>query len=50
EKWNKSLIQDLKSKQKNDGHFDGNYGAPVATSMSLLSLALNFRFLPIYER
>jgi len=50
EKWNKSLIQDLKAKQKSDGHFDGNYGAPVATSMSLLSLALNFRFLPIYER
>jgi len=50
EKWNKSLIQDLKAKQKSDGHFEGNYGAPVATSMSLLSLALNFRFLPIYER
>ena len=50
EKWNKNLIRELKEKQKSDGHFDGNYGAPVATSMSLLALALNFRFLPIYER
>jgi hypothetical protein len=50
EKWNKALIRELKEKQRNDGHFDGSYGAPVATSMSLLALALNFRFLPIYER
>lgn len=50
EKWNKILIRDLKQKQKSDGHFDGNFGAPVATAMSLLSIALNFRFLPIYER
>ncbi len=50
EKWNNLLIRELKEKQKSDGHFDGNYGATVATSMSLLSLALNFRFLPIYER
>jgi len=50
EKWNKNLIRELKEKQRGDGHFEGNYGAPVATSMSLLALALNFRFLPIYER
>ena len=50
EKWNKNLIVELKQKQKSDGHFDGNFGPAVATSMSLLALALNFRFLPIYER
>lgn len=50
EKWNKNLIQELKKKQKSDGHFDGNFGPAVATSMNLLALALNFRFLPIYER
>ncbi|MEI8213660.1 MAG: prenyltransferase/squalene oxidase repeat-containing protein [Planctomycetota bacterium] len=50
EKWNRNLVRELKEKQRSDGHFDGNYGAPVATSMSLLALALNFRFLPIYER
>ncbi|MEQ1824331.1 MAG: squalene--hopene cyclase [Pirellula sp.] len=50
EKWNKNLIQELKKKQRSDGHFDGNFGPAVATSMNLLALALNFRFLPIYER
>lgn len=50
EKWNKNLIQELKKKQKSDGHFEGNFGPAVATSMNLLALALNFRFLPIYER
>jgi hypothetical protein len=50
EKWNKNLIQELKKKQKSDGHFDGNFGPGVGTSMNLLALALNFRFLPIYER
>jgi hypothetical protein len=50
EKWNKNLILELKKKQKSDGHFDGNFGPAVATSMNLLALALNFRFLPIYER
>lgn len=50
DKWNKVLIRELKEKQRSDGHFDGNYGAAVATSMNLLSIALNFRFLPIYER
>ena len=50
EAWNGLLIQDLQKNQKGDGHFDGNFGPNVATSLSLLSLALNFRFLPIYER
>lgn len=50
EKWNKVLIRELKEKQRSDGHFDGNYGPAVATAMNLLSVALNFRFLPIYER
>ena len=50
EKWNKNLIIELKQKQKSDGRFDGNFGPAVSTSMSLLALALNFRFLPIYER
>ncbi len=49
-KWNGNLIRELKGRQKSDGHFDGNFGPTVATSMSLLALALNFRFLPIYER
>jgi hypothetical protein len=49
-KWNKLLVRQLKQQQKPDGSFTGDYGPQVATPMSLLALALNYRFLPIYER
>ncbi|MCA9140703.1 MAG: terpene cyclase/mutase family protein [Planctomycetales bacterium] len=48
--WNDRLIQKLKRAQKPDGSFDGGLGVTNSTSMSLLALAVNFRFLPIYER
>ena len=50
EKWNKQLIRDLKATQADDGSFPGQFGTNVETSLSLLAMALNFRFLPIYER
>jgi hypothetical protein len=50
EKWNKLLIRQLKQSQKADGSFQGQFGPTLSTSMSLLALALNYRFLPIYER
>jgi hypothetical protein len=50
EKWNRLLIHELKSLQQNDGSFTGQFGPGISTSMSLLALALNYRFLPIYER
>jgi len=50
DKWNKLLIRQLKQSQQPDGSFRGQFGTPIATSMSLLALALNYRFLPIYER
>jgi len=50
EKWNKLLIRQLKQSQQPDGSFSGQQGATLGTSMSLLALALNYRFLPIYER
>lgn len=50
EKWNKLLIRQLKSTQQANGSFQGQFGPSVGTSMSLLALALNYRFLPIYER
>ncbi len=50
EKWNKSLVRRLKEIQKDDGSIDGTQGTYVATTLSLLSLAVNYRFLPIYER
>jgi hypothetical protein len=50
ERWNKQLVRELKASQAEDGSFRGDFGAAVDTSLSLLALALNFRFLPIYER
>jgi hypothetical protein len=50
EKWNKLLIRQLKESQQPDGSFKGDLGQEVGTSLSLLALALNYRFLPIYER
>ena len=50
EKWNKLLVRQLKEAQLPDGSFRGQFGPTIATSLSLLSLALNYRFLPIYER
>lgn len=50
EKWNKSLVRELKAVQGDDGSFQGSYGKSVSTSLSLLALAVNYRFLPIYER
>jgi hypothetical protein len=49
-KWNRLLIQQLKTAQQADGSIPGQHGAAVGTSFSLLALALNYRFLPIYER
>jgi hypothetical protein len=50
EKWNKLLVRKLKQAQQRDGSIDGQFGQTTSTSFSLLALALNYRFLPIYER
>lgn len=50
EKWNRSLVRQLKSAQLDDGSFSGQFGKATSTSLNLLALALNYRFLPIYER
>jgi hypothetical protein len=46
QKWNAEKIRELADIQRPDGSFGGSY----ETGMSLLALALNYRFLPIYER
>ncbi|MCA8998305.1 MAG: terpene cyclase/mutase family protein [Planctomycetaceae bacterium] len=50
EKWNKNLIRELKTIQLEDGSFRGSHGTHVSSCLNMLALAVNFRFLPIYER
>ena len=50
EKWNKILVRRLKEAQQPDGSIRGRFNPAISTSLSLLSLAVNYRFLPIYER
>jgi hypothetical protein len=47
QKWNGAKVRELHEMQREDGAIgQGAYG----TGMSLLAIALNYRFLPIYER
>lgn len=48
--WNDKNIRYLSVLQAPDGSFIGNKGPTFSTAGALLSLALNYRFLPIYER
>lgn len=48
--WNAVNIKALKATQNADGSWEGSFGGSFTTSACLLSLALNYRFLPIYER
>jgi len=48
--WNKDNIRLLSVTQLGDGSWAGNHGNAFSTASALLSLALNYRFLPIYEK
>ena len=48
--WNVKNAKRLRATQADDGSWNGNYGKAFSTSAALLSLALNYRYLPIYER
>jgi len=50
EEWNRINLRVLQSSQNEDGSWESNYGATFGTACSLLSVALNYRYLPIYER
>ena len=56
EQWNAGLIKEMKAMQGKDGSFSGfagrggGFGGTVDTSLALLSLAVNYKFLPVYER
>jgi hypothetical protein len=49
-KWKRENAAQLQSLQQEDGSFAASYGPAFGTSMTLLSLALDYRLLPIYER
>ena len=49
-KWNDLVIRELAAMQNDDGSFRSQHGEAYGTAMSMLALALNYRFLPIYER
>ena len=48
--WNRANITALRTAQTPDGNWEGQFGSAFSTAGSLLSLALNYRYLPIYER
>jgi prenyltransferase beta subunit len=50
EEWNTRNIRYMSTIQSRDGFFPGNQGPSFNTAGALLSLALNYRFLPIYEK
>jgi hypothetical protein len=48
--WNVRNCRYLSTIQNSDGSFPGSQGTSFNTAGALLSLALNYRFLPIYEK
>lgn len=50
EEWNSRNIRYLATIQSPNGSFPGNQGQAFSTAGALLSLALNYRYLPIYEK
>lgn len=48
--WNDKNLRYLSTIQRPDGSWPGNKGESFNTAGALLSLALNYRFLPIYEK
>ncbi len=57
EKWNAGLVQEAKKVQGKDGSLSGfgargggGFGGTVDTALALLALAVNYKFLPVYER
>ena len=50
EEWNAKNIRYLAASQSRNGSWPDSKGAHFATAGALLSMALNYRFLPIYEK
>ena len=50
QEWNDSQVKRLTELQNEDGSWDAGLGPGTSTALGLLSIALNYRYLPIYER
>ena len=49
--WNRERVRQFVELANDDGSISNSRVGPAyATAMSMLTLALNYRFLPIYER
>jgi hypothetical protein len=48
--WNDKQVKRLAEMQNDDGAWDAGLGPATSTALALLSIALNYRYLPIYER
>lgn len=48
--WNAQIIRLFEATQQPDGSWNGPRGPTFSTSAALLTLALNYRLMPIYER
>jgi hypothetical protein len=49
-KWNTHIVRQFKAAQRPDGSFHCQYGPALGTCLTLLTVAVNYRLLPIYER
>ncbi len=50
QEWNDKQVKKLAETQGDDGGWDAGLGPGTSTALGLLSIALNYRYLPIYER
>ena len=50
EEWDRRNVRYLIENQAPDGSWSCSQGETFATAAALLSMALNYRYLPIYER
>jgi hypothetical protein len=48
--WNRKILRVFEATQMENGSWNGSRGAAFTTSAALLSMALNYRLMPIYER
>lgn len=48
--WNRNIIDLFQATQQENGSWNGRHGPSFSTAAALLTMALNYRLMPIYER